>query len=405
MLITNATLATMEPDGHYGLVRDGAIHIDGNRIQWIGATRDLPGELRDQGDQLDLGGKLVTPGLVDCHTHLVYGADRAAEFELRLTGASYEEIARSGGGIVSTVEATRAASREALVEQSRPRLARLMSEGVTTVEIKSGYGLDRDNEIKMLEAAMDLAGETGVRLQKTFLGAHALPPEYHGRPDDYIELVCNTMLPAAHAAGVVDAVDAFAENIAFSVEQVAKVFDVALKAGLRIKLHAEQLSNLGGAKMAAQKGALSVDHIEYLEPADAVHLARSGTVAVLLPGAFYFLRETRLPPVDALRDNLVPIAIATDCNPGSSPLTSILLAMSMACTFFRLTPAEALRGVTINAARALGMHDSIGSLAQNKMADLVVWNTDNPAALAYNVGLNPCERVMIDGQWQEHTKT
>ncbi len=400
MLLVNANLATMT-DHRYGLIHNGAIRLAGNRIAWTGRSDDLDPDALDADTVLDLKGKLVTPGLIDCHTHLVYAGNRAMEFEQRLQGAGYREIARLGGGILSTVRAVRGASEKELVAQSRPRLAQLMSEGVTTVEIKSGYGLDTRNEIKMLCAAESLANLSGVRLQKTFLGAHALPPEFANRQDDYIDRVCTEMLPAAFEAGVVDAVDVFAEGIAFSVEQAAKVLDAALKLGLPIKLHAEQLSNLGGAAMAAAKGALSVDHLEYLEAGDCAALSRAGTVAVLLPGAFYCLRETRLPPVRALRDHRVNIAVATDCNPGSSPVCSPLLVMNMACTLFSLTPAEALRGMTVNAARALGMADTVGTLSPGKKADLAIWNTANPADLSYHAGLNLCHATLLNGHWHK----
>ncbi len=404
MLIKDACLATMTEDGRYGLIADGAISIRDGRIQWVGARQTVPeyimDDLADGAEAHDCGGRLITPGLIDCHTHIVYAGNRAAEFEKRLQGVSYQAIAKAGGGIAATVSATRAATKDDLIAQSLPRLRRLMAEGVTTIEIKSGYGLDTENEIKMLGAADALAERAGIRVQKTFLGAHAVPPEYAGRQHDYINLVCQEMLPAAYAARLVDAVDAFVEGIAFSVEQVEQVFDAAKKLGLPIKLHAEQLSHLGGAKMAAGKGALSVDHLEYLPPEEVADLAKAGTVAVLLPGAFYFLKETKLPPVHALRENLVPIAIATDCNPGSSPVTSLLLTMNMACTFFSLTPAESLRAVTLNAAKALGLQDEIGSLEVGKHADLVIWDTNNPADLAYNIGLNPCHRIMVGGKWQ-----
>ena len=408
MLIKNATLATMVNSGEYGLIENGAISVLDDRVQWVGSSNDIPsglGKNDTSSDNIfDCGGKLITPGLIDCHTHLVYAGNRAREFEQRLQGASYEEIARSGGGILSTVNHTRAAALDDLVAQSLPRLNRMLQEGVTTVEIKSGYGLDTDNEIKILRAADTLAALTGIGVQKTFLGAHALPPEYTGRKDEYISLVCRKMLPAAYSEGLVDAVDAFAENIAFSAEQVAQVFDVAITLNLPFKIHAEQLSHSGSARMAAEKGALSVDHIEYLQADEVSSIARSGTVAVLLPGAFYFLKEKKLPPIDALRECQVPIAIATDCNPGSSPVTSLLLTMNMACTFFSLTPAEALSGVTLNAAKALGLQDDIGSLEEGKKADLVIWDTSDPAELSYNIGLNLCENVMKNGIWRTATK-
>jgi len=399
-LLINATLARVDEAGSgYGLLADAALLVDGERIAWLGPMRDCPAT--PGAERFDCGGRLVTPGLIDCHTHLVYGGDRADEFERRLEGASYAQIAAAGGGIVSTVNATRAASEAQLFEQALPRLRQLMSEGVTTVEIKSGYGLDSANEIKMLRVAAALERELGLRVHKTFLGAHALPPEYAGRADDYIALVCDEMLPAAHAEGLVDAVDVFIESIAFSVEQGARVFDRAQQLGLPIKAHVEQLSNLGGAVMAARRGALSVDHIEYLAAADVPALAASGCVAVLLPGAFYVLREQQLPPLVALREHGVALALATDSNPGSSPLHSLLLTMNMACTLFRMTPAEALRGVTLNGARALGLARHTGSLEAGKLADLAVWDVDRPALLSYRIGMNPCAAVMQGGKWRE----
>jgi imidazolonepropionase len=404
-LLTNATLACIDGNSGYGLRENAALLVDGERIAWIGSTRDCPVSSAPNGaadvEVYDCAGKLVTPGLIDCHTHLVYGGDRADEFERRLEGASYSEIAESGGGIVSTVNATRAASVEQLFEQARPRALQLMSEGLTTVEIKSGYGLDTANEIKMLRVAAMLESELGLRVLKTFLGAHALPPEYAGRSDDYINLVCDEMLPAAHAEGLVDAVDVFIESIAFSVEQGERVFAAAQRLGLPIKAHVEQLSDLGGAVMAANHGALSVDHIEYLDAKDVVALADNDCVAVLLPGAFYVLREQQLPPLSALREHNVAIALASDSNPGSSPLHSLLLTMNMACTLFRMTPAEALRGITINAASALGLARQIGSLEPGKQADLVVWDVDRPAMLSYRIGMNPCVAVMQAGNWRE----
>jgi imidazolonepropionase len=346
----------------------------------------------------------VTPGLIDCHTHLVYAGDRADEFELRLEGASYAEIATRGGGIVSTVNATRAASHQQLFEQSLPRARQLASEGVTTLEIKSGYGLDSENEIKMLRVAAMLGDELDLRVQKTFLGAHALPVEFAGRSDDYISLVCDEMLPAAHAEGLVDAVDVFIESIAFSVEQGERVFERAQQLGLPVKAHVEQLSDLGGAAMAARHGALSVDHLEYLGVDDVALLAQQGCVAVLLPGAFYVLREQQLPPLAALREQGVALALASDANPGSSPLHSLLLTLNMGCTLFRMTPAEALRGVTLNAARALGLAREIGSLEPGKQADLVVWDVDRPALLSYRIGMNPCAAVMRAGSWRDSAR-
>ena len=398
ILLTNATLACVDGDAGNGLRAGAALLVEDGRIAWLGSMSEC--SLADGVEQYDCGGKLVTPGLIDCHTHLVYGGDRADEFELRLEGASYAEIAGRGGGIVSTVNATRAASIEQLFEQALPRVRQLMCEGVTTVEIKSGYGLDRDNEIKMLHVAALLEQELDLRVHKTFLGAHALPPEFEGRSDDYIALVCDEMLPAAHAEGLVDAVDVFIESIAFNLEQGERVLECARTLGLPVKAHVEQLSDLGGAVMAARHGALSVDHIEYLPAEDVPALAASGSVAVLLPGAFYVLREQQLPPLDALRKNAVPMALATDSNPGSSPLHSLLLTMNLACTLFRMTPAEALRGVTVNAALALGIGHDTGTLAVGKAADMVVWDVDRPALLSYRIGMNPCVDIMRAGRWR-----
>jgi imidazolonepropionase len=398
-LFINANLACLDGASGYGLRTQAALLVDGDRIDWIGSMQDCPAV--DDAEVFDCAGRLITPGLIDCHTHLVYGGDRADEFELRLEGASYAEIAESGGGIMSTVNATRAASADELFAQALPRALQLLGEGVTTLEIKSGYGLDSANEIKMLRVAVMLQQELGVRVQKTFLGAHALPPEFAGRSDAYIDLVCNEMLPGAHAEGLVDAVDVFIESIAFSVEQGERVFACAQELGLPIKAHVEQLSDLGGAAMAAQRGALSVDHLEYLDAGAVGLLARHDCVAVLLPGAFYVLRESQLPPMAALREHGVALALASDCNPGSSPLHSLLLTMNMGCTLFRMTPAEALRGVTINGARALGLAQQIGSLEVGKQADLAVWNVDRPALLSYRIGMNPCVGVMQAGSWRE----
>jgi imidazolonepropionase len=403
VLLTHARIATLDGASGYGLIEDGALLITDHTIERVGTMRELDSVAG--AEIIDCGGRLITPGLIDCHTHLVYGGDRADEFELRLEGASYEEISKKGGGILSTVKATREASEAELLAQARPRLEQLLSEGVTTIEIKSGYGLDTDNEIKMLRVANQLGEEYTLRIQKTFLGAHALPPEYNGRADDYIKTVCEDMLPRAHAEGLVDAVDVFIESIAFSVVQAEQVFDVASKLRLPIKAHVEQLSDLGGATMVARRGALSVDHIEYLKAADVPVLSEPGSVAVLLPGAFYVLRETRLPPVEALREHKIPIAIATDANPGSSPITSLLLIMNMACTLFKLTPAETLRGVTINAAKALGLEAQIGSLATGKQADLVIWNVDKPSKLSYQIGMNCCAAVMQAGNWRKPLDT
>jgi len=393
-LFRNAQIATMTPDKPYGLIENGAIVISADRIKWVGVEKELPDEFAGiQGKNLE--GRLVTPALIDCHTHLVYGGSRATEFELRLNGASYEEIARNGGGILSTVTATRNASEDELLAQSLPRLDALLSEGVATIEIKSGYGLDIETEIKMLRVARQLGKERSVRVKTSFLGAHAIPPEFSGKADAYIDFVCEEVLPAVHYENLADAVDGFCENIAFSPNQISKVFEKAKSFGLPVKLHAEQLSNLGGARLAAKYGALSADHLEFLDQTGVEVMGESGTVAVLLPGAFYMLRETQLPPLDSLRKAEVPIAIATDCNPGSSPLTSILLCMNMSCTLFRMTPEEALCGVTIVAAQALGIVDEVGTIEVGKKAELAVWNVDQPAELAYRVGFNPLEEMVI----------
>ena len=397
-LFTNATLACFDAADGYGLREQAALRVERGRIAWLGAAADCAPA--GAAEIVDCGGRLLTPGLVDCHTHLVYGGDRADEFERRLEGASYAEIAAAGGGIRSTVAATRRASDAELLAQARPRVEALLAEGVTTLEIKSGYGLDTDSEIKMLRVAARIGEECGVRVQKTFLGAHALPPEFDGRADAYIDLVCDEMLPRAAAEGLVDAVDVFVESIAFSVAQAERVFDCAARLDLPVKAHVEQLSDLGGAAMAAARGALSVDHLEYLSDADVARLAAHDTVAVLLPGAFYVLRETQLPPLAALRAHGVPLALASDGNPGSSPLHSILLMLNLGCTLFRLTPAEALRGVTLNGAKALGLDAEIGSLEVGKQADLVLWDVDRPAMLAYRVGINPCRAVMQGGAWR-----
>jgi imidazolonepropionase len=392
-------VATMQPDAAqpYGLVEDAAIAVEGDRIAWVGPERELPAPLQERcARRHDAGGALVTPGLIDCHTHLVYGGDRAAEFELRLNGASYEDIARAGGGIASTVKATRAASEDELVAQSQARLQALMDEGVTTLEIKSGYGLSLEHERKCLRVARSLGGVNPVDVRTTFLGAHALPPEFAGRADDYIDEVLR-MLPVLHTEGLVDAVDAFCERIAFSTAQTGRVFDAAAALGLPVKLHAEQLSDSGGAALAARYGALSCDHLEWLSGEGAAAMAKAGSVAVLLPGAFYFLRETRLPPVALLREQKVPIAVSTDCNPGSSPCTSLLLMLNMACTLFRMTPEEALTGVTRIAAQALGLQDR-GVLAAGKRADFVLWDVGRPAQLAYAFGANPRRQTVFKGQ-------
>lgn len=391
----NVHLATMTVSGSYGEIRDGAIAVRDGRIAWLGPRSALP-PYRTAVTH-DGQGCWLTPGLIDCHTHIVYAGNRSDEFEARLNGATYEEIARRGGGIMSTVRATRAASEEALLAASLPRVRHLLAEGVTTLEIKSGYGLDMDTERKMLRVARRLASTLPVRVKTTFLGAHALPPEHAGEPDRYVEAVCNDMLPALAAEELVDAVDAFCEQIGFSAKQTARVFEAARRHGLPVKLHAEQLSDQGGAALVARYGGLSADHLEYLSPEGIAAMAEAGTVAVLLPGAFYFLRETKLPPVQALREAGVPTAVATDCNPGTSPMTSLLLAMNMACTLFRMTPQEALAGTTVHAAKALGMADQAGSLEVGKVADFALWEIERPGALAYAIGGNPCRGVVNGG--------
>ncbi|HMN76830.1 MAG TPA: imidazolonepropionase [Burkholderiaceae bacterium] len=391
----NARLATLGAGAGWGLVERGVLVSEGGSIAWVGDEAALPAGL-GAPDEHDLGGALVTPGLVDCHTHLVYGGQRATEFEMRLQGASYEAIARAGGGIRSTVAATRAASDEALFAATRKRAAALMAQGVTTLEVKSGYGLSLHDEARCLRVARRLGRELPLSVRTTFLGAHALAPEFDGRADEFIDAVCE-WLPALHAQGLVDAVDAFCETVGFTPAQTRRVFDAARLLGLPVKLHAEQLSDQGGAALAAAYGALSCDHLEHLSEEGVAAMARAGSVAVLLPGAFYFLRETKLPPVAALRAAGVPIAIATDHNPGTSPCLSLPLMINMACTLFRLTPEEALRGATVNAARALGLHDR-GTLAAGQRAEFAVWDLDHPNELAYAFGHNPCLRVVAGGE-------
>jgi imidazolonepropionase len=396
----NLRLATMVPGAvAYGAIEDGAIAIRDGRIAWVGPRADLPtGAARETHDG---GDRWATPGLVDCHTHLVFGGDRALEFEMRLGGATYEQIAQAGGGIRSTVAATRASSLEALLASARPRLMALAREGVTTAEIKSGYGLDIETELRQLRAARRLGAEGPVRVATTFLGAHALPNEFQGRQSDYVDLVAGPMLDAVAAEGLADAVDCFAERIAFTPDETARLFTAARARGLAVKLHADQLSDQGGAALAARFGALSADHLEYTSEAGAAAMAVAGTVAVLLPGAFYFLRETKLPPVDALRRHGVAIALATDANPGSSPLLSPLLVMNMAATLFRLTPEEALAGLTRNGARALGLQDRLGTLEIGKVADVALWDIERPAELVYWIARNPLHAVLRAGRPQE----
>ena len=395
-ILTDAHLATMTDPSGRDRVRAGALAIDGGRIAWVGATADIPHDYQSWPSE-NLGGRLVTPGLIDCHTHIVFGGHRAREFEMRLEGASYEDIARSGGGILSTVAATRAASKEQLLAEALVRVDALIGEGVTTIEIKSGYGLTIADELKMLRVARRIADVRPIRVRTSYLGAHAVAPEYSGRPAAYLGEVCLPGLRAAFEVGLVDAVDGFCEGIAFSPEEIEQVFVAATNLGLPLKLHAEQLSDLGGAVLAARFGALSADHLEHLGKDGVNAMAKAGTLAVLLPGAFYTLRETRVPPLDLLRAKRVPIAIATDCNPGSSPLASLLLAMNMGCTLFRLTPSEALTGVTRNAARALGL-DDVGRIAPGLIADLAIWDVEEPAELAYTIGFNRLHKRIFGGR-------
>ncbi|PXV61589.1 imidazolonepropionase [Dyella jiangningensis] len=394
-LLTNATLATFAGDAPYGLIEQGAIALHEGRIAWIGPQRALPADVAAQASQVEnLGGAVVTPGLIDCHTHLVFGGNRAHEFDMRLNGATYEEIARAGGGIVSTVKATREASEDELFAQTLPRAHALMSDGATTLEIKSGYGLDLDTERRMLRVARRLGKALGITVRTTFLGLHALPPEYRDNRDGYVTLMCDEVLPALAGEGLVDAVDTFCETIGFTPQETRRVFDRATQLGLPVKLHAEQLSDLDGAALVAEFQGLSADHLEYLSENGIRAMAEAGTVAVLLPGAFYALRETKLPPIASLRRHGVAMAVATDCNPGTSPLLSLRLAAGMACTLFRLTPEEALRGVTVHAAKALGLSDR-GTLEVEKRADLAVWNVKQPAELCYWIGGNQALRKLF----------
>ena len=389
---TDARLLTMAG----AAVQHGLVAASDGRIVYAGSAEDAPGLTAQTTVRCD--GRWITPGLIDCHTHLVHGGNRAHEFELRLAGATYEEIARAGGGIVSTMNATRGASEDELVASALPRLDALIAEGVTTVEIKSGYGLSLESERRMLRAARRLGEVRRVRVEKTFLGAHALPPEHAGDADGYIALITGEMIPRLAAEHLIDAVDAFCEGIGFSPEQVSRVFQSASSHKLPVKLHAEQLSNLQGARLAAEHGALSADHLEYLDEAGIAAMARAGTVATLLPGAYYFVRETRRPPVEGLRAAGVPIAIATDCNPGTSPMTSLLLAMNMAATLFRLTVEECLMAVTRHAARALGLAGEIGTLEAGRRCDLAIWDIDRPAELVYRIGFNPLHARVWRGQ-------
>ena len=393
----NARLATLAPDRPgVGEVLAGVVASRDGRIVYAGPAADAP--VFADAERIDCHGRWITPGLIDCHTHLVFGGDRAAEFELRLAGASYEEIARAGGGIISTMTATRAASEATLVDAALPRLDALLAEGATTVEVKSGYGLALEAERKQLRAARALAQRRDVTIKATFLGAHALPPEFAGDADGYIDRVCHEMIPAIAAEGLADAIDGFCEGIGFSAAQIRRVFEAARAHRLPVKLHAEQLSNLHGAALAAEFGALSADHLEYLDEAGVAAMARAGTVATLLPGAFYFVRETKLPPIDLLRRHGVPIALATDCNPGTAPLTSLLLTMNMAATLFRLTVDECLAGVTREAARALGIQDEAGTLETGKRCDLAIWDIERPAELVYRMGFNPLHARVWGGR-------
>ncbi|HCD84678.1 MAG TPA: imidazolonepropionase [Agrobacterium sp.] len=395
----NARLATFNPSMEgIGAIENAAIAVRNGRIVFVGPESDLPADLASADETIDCGGRWITPALIDCHTHLVFGGNRAMEFEMRLNGATYEEIAKAGGGIVSSVRDTRALSEEALVAQALPRLDTLLAEGISTIEIKSGYGLDIETELKMLRVARKLGTLRPVRIVTSYLAAHATPAEYKGRNADYMTDVVLPGLDEAQAEGLVDAVDGFCEGIAFSVEEMTRVFEKAKQLKLPIKLHAEQLSNLGGAELAASYGALSADHLEYLDEAGAKALATAGTVAVLLPGAFYALREKQAPPVQALRDAGADIALATDCNPGTSPLTSLLLTMNMGATLFRMTVEECLTATTRNAAKALGLLAETGTLETGKSADFVIWDIERPAELVYRIGFNPLHARIFKGQ-------
>ena len=395
VVLTDLRAATLCEDAGYGLIDDAAIVLAAGKIAWIGPRSALPAD-HAALPRHSLGGRLVTPALIDCHTHVVHGGNRATEFEMRLQGASYEEVARAGGGIISTVTATRTASKDDLVAAALPFVDAMIAEGVAVIEIKSGYGLEQETELRMLRAARQIGQMRNVLVRTSFLAAHAVPVDYKDRADAYIDEVCLPALRAAHAEGLVDAVDGFCEGIAFSPAQIERVFQLARELGLPVKLHAEQLSNLGGAALAARYGALSADHLEYLDEAGVIAMAAAGTVAVILPGAFYTLRETQMPPIALLRKHGVAMAVASDMNPGSSPMSSILLAMNMACTLFRVTPLEALTGTTRHAARALGLADR-GTLAPGMVADLAVWNSQHPAELAYRIGFNPLYSRIIGG--------
>jgi len=395
-ILTNAQLATMSPDRPgLGVMENGRVVIDGGRIVAIGAGSEIA--VPAGAEVIDCEGRWVTPGLIDCHTHLVHAGNRAREFEMRLAGASYEEIARAGGGIVSSVRQVREASEAELVAQTLPRLDALIAEGVTTVEVKSGYGLSVEDELKMLQAARQLGDERRVSVTTTYLGAHATPADYKGRNRDFIEEVVLPGLKAAHAEELVDAVDGFCEGIAFSANEMRLVFEAARSLGLPVKLHADQLSNLHGAALAAEYEGLSADHLEYTDEDGAAAMTRAGTVAVLLPGAYYFIRETKKPPIELFRKHGTAMALATDCNPGTSPLTSLLLTMNMAATLFHMTVEECLLGVTRNAARALGRLDTVGTIEVGKQADLAIWSVESPAELVYRIGFNPLHQRIWNG--------
>jgi len=398
MLLTNCKITTMTGNEPYGLVENSAIAIADKQIVWVGNDDNIPEAYKGYATE-DLDGALVTPGLIDCHSHVVFGGNRAKEFELRLEGASYEEIARAGGGIVATVEQTRKATFDSLLADALKRVDALIAEGVTSLEIKSGYGLDVETELKMLRVARQIQKERRITIRTSFLGAHAVPGPHKEKADSYIDDICIPALERAHAEGLVDAVDGFCEGIAFSPDQIARVFEKAEKLDLPVKLHAEQLSNLGGTKLAVKYGALSADHLEYLDEDGVKAMAQAGSVAVLLPGAFYTLRESQVPPVDWFRKFGIAMAVASDCNPGSSPLASILLSMNMACTLFRMTPEETLKGITKNAAKALGFKDR-GTVEAGKRADLCVWDVKEPAELSYRIGFNPLKTRIFAGEVQ-----
>jgi imidazolonepropionase len=396
-MLTDARIATMQAgDGAYGIIENGALGVADGRIAWVGSESELPSEINCK--RLALNGRWLTPALIDCHTHLVFGGDRAGEFEQRLGGASYEEIANAGGGILATVNATRNASPDELAKSAAVRLHTLSREGVSTIEIKSGYGLDAENELKMLRVARSLAGSSGISISTSFLGAHTVPAEYEGKADDYIDMLCDDALPKAADAGLVDAVDAYCESIAFSAEQIRKLFEKAESLGLPVRLHADQLSDCGGAELAANFHALSADHLEYTSADGVAALADAGSVAVLLPGAYLTLGETRAPPIDLLREKGVPMAVATDCNPGTSPVCSLRAVMSLATSLFKLTPEECLAGVTREAARALGLSHDRGTLEKGKRADIAVWDITHPRELTYWLGLNQLSDLFIEGR-------